>query len=181
MKKTYLFPRHLRRGVSTIYFLRSEAGRGYWLGTYSELIDTLAESSAYKGDGRDYYCCHEVRVSQSFGRAFLMEANLNHAQYKLTIENSLEGVKVSPWLRVDGHCACRTISGASIAVENRVAFIEKTPRILVNGEWLYGPKGDGGEDGENPANELYGFCPASREWCDAALREHGAILPEDEV
>lgn len=72
------------------------------------------------------------------------------------------------------HCAFRAIKSTG----QRVAFIEKTPRIFlfkndVDGEtrevWHYGPHGSGGADGHIPENELYGFDPDSRAWCDNML------------
>lgn len=89
--------------------------------------------------------------------------------------NSLKGVRVGPWT-TEKHCAMRALAGTDPAqIENRVAFIEKTPRVLHNGVWVQGPKGRGGEDGEE---QTYGFYPPSREWCDAYLVRHGAILEE---
>lgn len=73
-----------------------------------------------------------------------------------------------PWAIVDGHCAHRTLDG------ERVAFIEKTPRVKHpdTGEWIYGNKGTGGVgvDGVNG-----GYQP-SRDWVDAKLRELGYRL-----
>lgn len=72
------------------------------------------------------------------------------------------------------HCAFRAIKSTG----QRVAFIEKTPRIFLfkndaDGEtrefWHFGPHGSGGADGHIPENELYGFDPDSRAWCDNML------------
>ena len=59
----------------------------------------------------------------------------------------------------------RTLNG------ERVAFIEKTPRVLhpVTKEWIYGPKGAGGQYPAQP--EIYGYYPPSREWADLKLME----------
>lgn len=95
--------------------------------------------------------------------------------------------ELTPWLVVDGHCAMRCIKGTDINdVANRVAFIEKTPRVRVapytiydeeqNAKWLQGQKGRGGCDGNIPENELYGFYPPSREWCDKELLKMGYVL-----
>lgn len=87
--------------------------------------------------------------------------------------------KVSAWILVDGCSACRVLEGTDPGViANRVAFIEKTPRIRINEarttpdddwmNWAYGPmKGDGPEDEE------------ARKWCDDALRSLGYELPGD--
>lgn len=71
-------------------------------------------------------------------------------------------------------------------VANRVAFIEKTPRVRIapwagslmedGRNWRSGPKGVGGAGGEDPKEQLYGHYPPSREWCDAELRAMGYTL-----
>ena len=98
------------------------------------------------------------------------------------------GIKVSPWTVVDGYCAMRYVVGTNPEdVCNRVAFIEKTPRVRVHPKeekddvffnWDYGPKGSGGSDEYESHEKLgqYGFCQASRDWCDERLLELGYIL-----
>ena len=84
--------------------------------------------------------------------------------------------KVSPWIN-DEHCSFRTL----LETGERVAFIEKTPRIRVDGEWVSGPKGCGGQmnttqrgDGTTTySGELYGQYPPSRAWCDQELTNLG--------
>lgn len=76
---------------------------------------------------------------------------------------------VASWQTVDGWCATRvTLDG------QRVAFIEKTPRVRhpETGEWIQGPKGSGGS-GDPEENKLYGYDPNSRKWCDDKLKELG--------
>lgn len=88
--------------------------------------------------------------------------------------------ELSPWIVVGGHCATRVISGTDPdIIANRVAFIEKTPRIriapyseelgfLADGvNWASGPKGSGSADPE--VDLTYGFDPESRQWCDEQL------------
>lgn len=89
------------------------------------------------------------------------------------------GVLVSDWIEI-GHCATRVIEGGDPeVVSDRVAFIEKTPRVLVGvDDWEQGSKGKGGESGGDPENGLYGFYLPSRQWCDKRLLEVGFILPE---
>jgi hypothetical protein len=90
---------------------------------------------------------------------------------------SLQGLRLSPWITVDEFCATRVIEGTDPAeIKNRIAFIEKTPRVLIGGKWVCGPKGRSGPNGADPAEGLYGFDPRSREWADNALRQQGAIL-----
>jgi hypothetical protein len=96
---------------------------------------------------------------------------------KLTKTEALAGRTLSPWIVIEGFCATRVIAGTDPAVVgNRVAFIEKTPRVCINGTWINGPKGAGGSDGQDPSKELYGFYPPSREWADKLLRSVGAII-----
>lgn len=84
--------------------------------------------------------------------------------------NSLAGIKVNRnFLIVPGneHCATLVVDGGNPELlEDRIAFIEKSPRVLHNGEWVYGNKGssDCGQDRE------------SQQWCLDYLTEHGAIL-----
>lgn len=84
--------------------------------------------------------------------------------------------KLTPWISGDG-CAYRLLSGAEDKPYNRIAFIERTPRVKlvagsysvsidetdmaarsanVNG-WICGPSGNGPDDLE------------SRDWCDSML------------
>jgi hypothetical protein len=100
------------------------------------------------------------------------------ALYKAMSEFAPENKKLSPWIP-DEHAAYRCFEGTDGSdAASRVAFIEKTPSVRMiaspkegskrNG-WVQGNKGSGGEDGHIPENELYGFYPPSRQWCDEAL------------
>jgi hypothetical protein len=95
-------------------------------------------------------------------------------------------MKVSNWIVVDEYCATRIIEGGNVdCVEDRVAFIEKTPRVRTapystnwvdHNKWKSGPKGDGGCL-ETEGETIYGFCQDSRDWCDEKLVEMGYELP----
>jgi hypothetical protein len=72
-------------------------------------------------------------------------------------------------------------------VADRVAFIEKTPRVriapLVDRErdcksWKYGNKGQGGTF-EVYGKTIYGYYQPSRDWCDEELKKMGYELPEE--
>lgn len=77
------------------------------------------------------------------------------------------------WYIVDKHCATLIkLNGNPENIEDRVAFIEKTPRILVNNEWIEGPKGDG---------ELLGFYPESREWIQYQLLQIKDLNNDNEL
>lgn len=87
--------------------------------------------------------------------------------------------ELSDWIMI-GHCAVRIkIHGNINNIEDRVAFIEKTPRVRVSkysygvetkdgqgvvgqeqDAWLYGPKG----------SSDYGLNNRSIEWCDNMLK-----------
>ena len=86
-------------------------------------------------------------------------------------------MKITEWISSDG-CSYRLIEGAEDIPANRVAFIEKTPRVRIrpshsgdrgNGtrqwddflNWAEGYKGDG------PDDEL------SKKWCDTMLAATG--------
>lgn len=93
-----------------------------------------------------------------------------------------EAIHVTGWMAVPGaeYCSMRCIAGTDpLQVKNRVAFIEKTPRIRVaphpgsniddGVNWFSGPKGSAPE---------YGEYQPSRDWCDRELEKLGYILNE---
>lgn len=112
---------------------------------------------------------------------------------------------ITGWID-DEHCAYRLFSPEPDASANRIAFIEKTPRVQVpihrvviddagigsvglNDEWrqlykdsqgcwwLYGPKGTGGLWSAD--SETYGQCPESRAWCDEVIHALWGDAPPD--
>jgi len=98
--------------------------------------------------------------------------------------------ELSEWIIVDeGPWTTRVIKGTNPnELKNRVAFIEKTPRVrdaaYTNenddwSNWRQGDKGRGGAHGSNHEKlEQYGFDLDSRKWCDEQLIIMGYILPE---
>lgn len=111
-------------------------------------------------------------------------------------------MRVTPWIcsppdfedgSDEGYFCYRAIEGKDHEhVAFRVAAIEKTPRVRIakfaddlaeeSRNWDEGPRGRGGCGAGTTcaAEQTYGSDPASREWCDARLRELGYILPEDD-
>lgn len=93
---------------------------------------------------------------------------------------------LSEWIVVHDYCATRVYEGTDFNDPiNRVAFIEKTPRIrltpYINDKkeytnWFHGNKGNSGADGHIPENQLYGYDPDSREFCDWLLERIGYKL-----
>jgi hypothetical protein len=88
--------------------------------------------------------------------------------------------RLSNWIEYDGYCAVRIIEGGNVEnVADRVAFIEKTPRVRIgeftekedSNNWEFGPKGCGQE---------YGAYQPSRDWCDKRLVELGYNLNGDD-
>jgi hypothetical protein len=99
-------------------------------------------------------------------------------------------MKLSKWIE-DGDCSMRVIHGSDPSkVENRFAFISKTPRVKLtkhecaeekiennvsscsaadNNFWVFGWKGCGEEMGR--------YKP-SRDWCDAMLKLMGYELED---
>jgi hypothetical protein len=116
------------------------------------------------------------------------------------IKMGSEGItRLSAWITIHDYCATRVIEGTDPnQIENRVAFIEKTPRVRIRAEdhqlledlpdfqegniylspertqWYSGPKGSGGSDPEG--DQCYGFDPESREWCEGVLLHLGYEL-----
>ena len=96
-------------------------------------------------------------------------------------------MKLSPWLPIPSapYCCARIVEGGDINdVSDRIAFIEKTPRIRIRDEvtgypdwlnWAEGSKGAGGS-GDPETEQLYGFYPPSRQWCDDMLKLLGYEL-----
>ena len=117
---------------------------------------------------------------QSIQMEFLNGINL------LTI--NMEKIILSEWMPDPSYdyCCMRIVLGTDPKeVSNRVAFIEKCPRVRIapftnkNDDWqnwLFGEKGPGGANGSDPENELYGYYPPSRQWCDNELLKMGYIL-----
>lgn len=102
---------------------------------------------------------------------------------------------VGPWTVIDGYCAARTLEGGDPEdPDQRVAFIEKTPRVQVRDAgvydgretvdcggqlWVYGPRGRGGGNPEQ--DQTYGFYPKARAWCDKMLIALGYEVPDPVV
>lgn len=91
-------------------------------------------------------------------------------------------MKISPWLEVKDQIdgveyiagMTRILEGGNIArIEDRVAFIEKTPRIRIRSQSRYDTHGDylnwAARDwsGKGPTD------PESKAWCDEALKVFG--------
>lgn len=99
-------------------------------------------------------------------------------------------MKVGPWQTVDGYCAARIIQGGDpYRVEDRVAFIEKTPRVRIRAAYhreQHGTYEDGGAYVDYRWEEFLDWCsgtkgngaddPESREWCDNMLKLLGYEL-----
>ena len=81
-----------------------------------------------------------------------------------------------PWQLFDGFCSMRVLLDQEPTLENRVAFIEKTPRVRVQPfttndaettKWSYGYKG------EPYAHDQH---REERAWCDQQLLNMGYTL-----
>lgn len=94
-----------------------------------------------------------------------------------TTAHKVNGARVSPWTPVPDadYCAMRYLEGTDPnEVSNRVAFIEKTPRVRIQPftsvddwkNWHGGWKGDEGHD------------PVAQGWCDTHLLAMGYVVPE---
>ena len=97
--------------------------------------------------------------------------------------------KVSAWLVVPDaeYCCMRIVEGGDPNnIADRVAFIEKTPRVRFEAfvdidndwkKWRQGDKGCGGAwNSDHEALGQYGYDPESRAWCDEELKKMGYEL-----
>jgi len=94
------------------------------------------------------------------------------------ITTEMKFKELSDWIVVDGHCATRILKGGDASnVKDRVAFIEKTPRVRVS-ENRYSVECEDGIGGEMQKRDAwiygykdsdYGESVESREWCDKML------------
>lgn len=86
---------------------------------------------------------------------------------------------LSEWMVIDGYCATRVIRDGDVNnINDRVAFIEKTPRVRISkykygvelseGAGCRGQETDAWLSGDKGSSE-YGFDENSREWCDNML------------
>lgn len=90
---------------------------------------------------------------------------------------TVTGIKLSPWTKDtdSDHCAMRFIEGTDpTQIENRVAFIEKTPRVRFQpfneeADWKNWHQSYKGDDGS---------CEIGRGWCDTHLVAMGYIVPD---
>lgn len=92
---------------------------------------------------------------------------------------SKPGIELSDWMPdpENPHCFMRIIKGGNpLEIRDRVAFIEKTPRVRTQkftstlrdyDKWDYGPSGCAPD---------YGTWQPSRDWCDTQLRALGYIF-----
>ena len=91
----------------------------------------------------------------------------------------MEFKELSNWIMID-HCATRIVKDGDVNnISNRVAFIEKTPRVRIN-RYKYGVEvGDGsgiiGQQRDawlqgNKGSSDYGRDVDSRKWCDDMLK-----------
>lgn len=87
-----------------------------------------------------------------------------------------KGIKLSQWINED-HCSMRCIEGTDPeVVANRVAFIEKTPRVRVARAESPSNDWQGWHEGPKGCSEEYGRYAPSREWCDEQLKMLGYEL-----
>ena len=114
-------------------------------------------------------CC--PKCGQEYGYDEGMMLVLSDEQKEVLRKHALG--TISEWKVLYNYAAYRELNG------ERIAFIEKTPRVKhpTTNEWIDGPKGDGG--GTPEKDGTYGFCKESREWCDAKLVELGYAIPKE--
>jgi hypothetical protein len=80
---------------------------------------------------------------------------------------------------MEDHCSFRYVIGTDPEeVENRVAFIEKTPRVRVKPYTEYLEDHKNWEQGPKGCSPEYGTYKPSRDWCDKRLLELGYEFEE---
>lgn len=111
-----------------------------------------------------YDCDYFGNITNERGVEHLEDDRLDRGIISFETIDTFENIKkhiielgVEPkWYIIDDYCATLIkLNGNPDNIEDRIAFIEKTPRIYINNEWIYGPKGDGHE---------CGFYEPSRNW-----------------
>lgn len=100
----------------------------------------------------------------------------------VTGNECMPGTRAGPWMQLDGHGQGRVILGGDPDnVFDRVAFIEKTPRVRIRagGYLRYPPYGEKDADGLNWAAGFgSGPGPETRAWCDLMLIALGYQLED---
>jgi len=91
----------------------------------------------------------------------------------------MEFKDLSDWIVIDGNCATRIKKDGDVnIIKDRVAFIEKTPRVRVD-KYKYSVECHdeyGGDMEDRDAwifgysDSDYGFSEDSRKWCDDMLK-----------
>lgn len=116
-----------------------------------------------------------VQVGGAYARQDLVEVARRYGVYVLQ-GLAQERETLSDWIPVEGHCATRVVEGTDPdVISNRRAFIEKSARVCLDGEWISLHKGRGGSE-DPETHGLYGFDPESRAAADRALVDLGYVL-----
>jgi hypothetical protein len=182
------------------------------MSTKSEIVRRMIGSNTWHDIGdtcKLYAACFTLTVLRGFGewiahaedpncqrrttrhRASVGEAKIAAVEMLEDRIDLGEGRELTPWI-AEEHCAMRVLRGKDPAViANRVAFIEKTPRVRIahadepwsysndSSKWWQGPKGSGGS-GNAEREQTYGFDPESRAWCDEQLVALGYVLETEQ-
>lgn len=127
----------------------------------------------------------EVNMNDLFSN-LLMDFEISYGfaggkgcDFAITLGKRIKKTVDLTWHVVDEFCACLVFKyGDPLNINDRAAFIEKTPRVLIEGKWVQGPKGSGG-DFETEGETIYGFYQPSREWCEEKVKEiYNTYVPE---
>ena len=103
-----------------------------------------------------YDCDYFGNITNERGVEQLEDDRLDRGIISFETIDTFENIKkhiielgVEPkWYEVDEGCATLIkLNGNPEIIEDRIAFIEKSPRICINKKWFCGPKGDGHECG----------------------------------
>lgn len=85
------------------------------------------------------------------------------------------------WLPVDEIRTCLIFeNGDPKKEEDRVAIIEKSPRVLINGQWIEGQKGKVGSI-HLEGYTVYGYHQPSRDWCEKLIKENYETISNEQL
>ncbi len=138
----------------------------------------------YIGAGHGNFTKGEIYnvVGQDDEGDYFVKDNFNDVinEYSRMFEISkMEFKQLSDWIIINENCATRIkLGGDADNVADRIAFIEKTPRVRISSN-RYGVEIDGGWGGvrglftdawlSGEKGSDYGFDINSRKWCDDIL------------
>ena len=96
------------------------------------------------------------------------------------METLLNSKKLSKWIKVEGHCWTRIVEGGDYNnISDRVAFIEKSPRVRTGRDEVFDFLNDTKHwRFETIKDKNYDSTISEKDWCDRELRIMGYELSD---